>query len=81
MGADGKMNAVAVEAAAPTKGSFEAGAPVRLFETHICRMQLSRRLNKTGDEEKELKPPGAQARARHKAGTQATVSSHPCANA
>ena len=35
VGADGKMNAVTVKAAAGPRPSFEAGAPVPLFETHI----------------------------------------------
>jgi Tol biopolymer transport system component len=35
VGGDGKMTAVAVEAVAGTKASFQPGAPVPLFETHI----------------------------------------------
>jgi hypothetical protein len=34
-GADGKMMAVAVKASAAAKPSFEQGAPVPLFESHI----------------------------------------------
>jgi hypothetical protein len=55
--------------------------PPPKLHRRICRMQLSRRLNETKGKEKELKRAGAQACTRGKAETQATVSSHPCANA
>src|SRR5215468_457338 len=55
--------------------------PPPKLHRRICRMQLSRRLNETRGQEKESKQPSAQARTRRKAGTQAAVSSHACANA
>jgi eukaryotic-like serine/threonine-protein kinase len=35
VGADGRMTAVAVKASVGAKASFDAGAPVPLFEVHI----------------------------------------------
>src|SRR6516164_1283137 len=55
--------------------------PPPKLHRRICRMQLSRRLNETRGQGKESKQPSAQARTRRKAGTQAAVSSHACANA
>ncbi len=49
VGADGKMNAVTVKAVSGTKPSFEASAPVPLFDTHIVDLPVAFDYDVTAD--------------------------------
>jgi Tol biopolymer transport system component len=49
VGADGKMNAVTVKAVSGTKPSFEASAPVPLFDSHIVDIRVAFDYDVTAD--------------------------------